>query len=257
MHLPGGITFRQPPKSVIPIDGNVIHRVRGFPQQAVGIVDITVYRYDALGRLTECYTPGEMRSGVVYNTLARYEYDAASRLTRELHFIDSVRLNHPEGEYVSISYTYNSDGTIRERNDSAGGITTFTYDRVGNITQEEVRVDELRVRVTQYSYDSLNRVAQQRVFVDRSDIFGQEAVGQMSLSTSFTYDRNGNLLTSTDARGIQTKFTYDALDRLLSTSVPGTNENGASFAITTENTYDNMGNIITQRDERGGLTRNT
>lgn len=52
-------------------------------------------------------------------------------------------------------------------------------------------------------------------------------------------------------------YTYDHMDKLLSTSTPGLDENNIPVAITTSNTYDWAGKILTQTDARGNITRYT
>src|SRR5262249_29408563 len=61
-------------------------------------------------------------------------------------------------------------------------------------------------RVTQYAYDKLGRLTQTRV-----DPAGINA------TTSYTYDKNGNVGTKTDADGNSTLYAYDADDRLVYT----------------------------------------
>ncbi len=79
----------------------------------------------------------------------------------------------------------------------------------------------------------------------------------MVLTSSYTYDLNGNVLTSTDENGTVTTNTYDLMDRLLTTSQPGIDETGASVTITTSKTYDWAGKILTSTDALNQVTTYT
>jgi RHS repeat-associated protein len=78
---------------------------------------------------------------------------------------------------------------------SVSSPTNYTYDALGNLTQ-----------ITQggqtrsFTYSSLSRLL--------------SATNPESGTFQYAYDPNGNLLTKTDARGISTTHTYDALNRV-------------------------------------------
>src|SRR5262249_15060826 len=68
----------------------------------------------------------------------------------------------------------------------------------------------------------------------------------------FAYDGNNNKVLFTDANGNQTKYTYDAADRMLK-QIDGL---GSSVEATTSYSYDNLGNVVSIKDGRthGGPT---
>jgi YD repeat-containing protein len=68
------------------------------------------------------------------------------------------------------------------------------------------------VLYTEYQYDFRGQLSQQTVF-SGVDLDGD---GQQGLSTQFTYDMQGRLLTTTSADSRQSVFAYDGLGRVLS-----------------------------------------
>jgi len=59
-------------------------------------------------------------------------------------------------------------------------------------------VDQAGTR-TEYGYDGLGRLTEVRQFLDGE-----------TLTTSYTYDSQGNKLTQTDAEGRTTRWSYDS-----------------------------------------------
>ncbi len=68
----------------------------------------------------------------------------------------------------------------------------------------------------------------------------------------YTYDGNGNVLTSTDANGNTITYTYDGNNNVLSKSAQ---LNGT--AVTTSYTYNSFGEVLTMTDPLGNTTTNT
>lgn len=99
------------------------------------------------------------------------------------------------------------------------------YDTLGNLT-------------------TVNQGGQTRTFAYTSLSRLSSAVNPESGTISYVFDKNGNLIQRTDARSIQTDYTYDALNR-----VSARNYSDSTPAVTY--TYDNATNA------RGKLTRVT
>ena len=71
--------------------------------------------------------------------------------------------------------------------------------------------------------------------------------------TKYSYDHDGNLLSTTDPDGDTTWTDYDALDRPIKTvSADGSGPNDTHYATTT--TYDAVGNVTSVTDPDGNVT---
>jgi len=101
----------------------------------------------------------------------------------------------------------------------------YSYDALGRLTKvtEEDSQGNLNVETT-YEYDVLDRL-RRIVQGSQTRTFVYDSLGRLtsethpeSGTTVYGYDDNGNLTTRIDARGIVTTNTYDALNRLVSSS---------------------------------------
>src|SRR5208283_1961282 len=94
----------------------------------------------------------------------------------------------------------------------AGGIanatplyTTTVYDKDGNV----LSVTDPRGITTSYAYDALGRQTEE---IDEYTLAGGIA-NATPLYTTTVYDKDGNVLSVDDPRGITTSYAYDALGR--------------------------------------------
>ncbi|MFC4314274.1 RES domain-containing protein [Steroidobacter flavus] len=155
--------------------------------------DRTVTSYDAFGRVFNVYDP--------YNRLTTYRYDEANRL---------MIVTTPES--IVIGTEFNRHGQVLEVR-AAGGTTTYSYDRDGQLTH---------------------------VSDDRGTL------------ESRSYDSGGRQITTTDANGVVTRFTYDAANRVLSRI-----EDVGGLSLTTTYTYDGLGRVTAVVEPSGRRTDTT
>ena len=110
-------------------------------------------------------------------------------------------------------------------------ITKFAYDGMGNLTYVSTSPD----RATIYTYDLLGRKV-------REDIAGSNV-----LETKFTYDGLDQLVSVTDPRNLVTNYSVDGRGYRSQLSSPDTKK--------TDYSVDEAGNVLTMTDARGKTTR--
>ena len=143
--------------------------------------------------------------------------DEKGRATRKNYdeWDNLTRVLYPDGTFVSYEYEHTFSRRIRET-DENGIATAYVYDDIGNLTRKIEAVDTADERITTY-----------------------------------TYDADGNLLTTTrladaDTAAAETVMAYDALGNVISITDP---EGG----VTRFTAHDIMGNVLTKEDARGKL----
>ena len=200
---------------------------------------VTAMAYDVRGRL-EARTVNA--DGALAETTA-FDYDSVGQL---------VRTTMPDGS--SLRYQYDAAHRLTEIADSLGNVIQYTLDAMGNRIKEDTFDPSDRLQRTQRRiYDVLNR--------RYNDI---DASGQR---TTYSYDPNGNLKTSTDALNRSTVQNYDSLNRLTTSTDPagGIIRYGYDakdrltsvqdpINLTTTYTYDALGNLVKLTSPDTGIT---
>ena len=257
---------------------------------------VTTGTYDALGRLTQVWEPGRVQGTHTPTTKFAYTVRSTGQ-----NAVTTQTLNWDGSAYVSSSVIY--DGMLRPRqtqspsadranagrlvtdtfydsrglvsmsnepwfttggvgttvvasNDAKPGSTVFTYDGAGRATKEEFRIAGTPKWATTTSYGGdrvvTNPPTGGTATVTISDARGRTSVQRQFLSdepsgsfqdTKYTYDAADRLVGMTDPAGNDWKYTYDLRGRQVTSSDP---DKG-----TTTTTYDNAGQVVTTKDARG------
>jgi YD repeat-containing protein len=212
-------------------DGQVIVR-----HEAFGTADAhtTRFEYDAIHRLVRqtaadgvvtalAYdATGNLRSRSVGAGLAgvrteSFEYDRNNRVTARLS---------PLGERTS--YAYDGTGNRAQMTDALGRITDYAFDRNKRLLTE-----------------TLPTVAQGAAFVRHTVVHQYDGAGNRIATTDenghtsrFAFDRENRLAMATDANGIQTIYSYDARNNLVSVAVGATAHTDAAGTVIVDSLAD-------------------
>jgi RHS repeat-associated protein len=170
--------------------------------------EVVTYEYDERGRRQTVILPGERRSSITYDTLGNleritdfngktisYTYNSYNRITSKLL-----------PNQTPTNYTYNLDGLLETTTDSRG-TTTYKYDERGRLIS---RTDPYGPYIAtnkptiEYSYDELGRISCVKT-----------AIG----NTIYTYDEDNRLKTVTAPQGETTTYHYDKLGNLIRTEL--------------------------------------
>ena len=216
---------------------------------------VTSMGYDALERLTSVDDPAEGLISRVFNEAGEvvshingdgethgFVYDNVSRLTQT---------TDPEG-FVK-SFSYDSRDNIQTVTDGRGGVTAFGYDGLDRMTTRTNPIGETMTR----SYDGRDNLAElvrEDGALERAiyDGLGRRIEVQTPGNTLlYSYDPRGNLTSAADDDSRVT-FTYDARNRLETTSTDGTI--GLQPAVTLTYTYDELDRRMSMSDSLGGTT---
>lgn len=231
----------------------------------------TNYTYDEAGRRVSMTNP----SG--YNTF--YEYDLNGNLKKTTnHLGNETTYDYDENNnLVKITdalhhetvFTYDLKDQLLKKQDGAGNFETYTYDALGrrtSITDANNNVTTMQydgngnliktltpLSTINYEYDekgSLIKIidARNNIVDKKYSFMGQlaETKDQLLQTTIYSYWKDGNIFSRTDANGTRTEYFYDDLARL--TSIHYSDAANISFE------YDNKGNLKKMTDALGDTT---
>lgn len=191
--------------------------------------------FDSLGRITKVRTPDNAEINTTYSGNSITVTDQAGKSRRSILNAarQMIRIDEP-----------NSGGTLGPVA-SPSQPTYYKYNALGKMTRVQQGSQN-----RYFMYDSLGRILR---------VFQPEQETNISLNTSgnpdnnswtagFTYDNNGNVLTTTDAKGTMITSTYDALNRPLTRTY-------SDGTPTVTNYYDGQGLPSVPNYSKGKLTR--
>jgi RHS repeat-associated protein len=197
-------------KTIVDGFGRTISVIKGHDSTTISEVD-TQYAPCAcspLGKISKVSQPYAPGATPVWTS---YTYDGRGR---------PVTVVAPDGSTTRYAY----QGNTTTVTDPAGKWKTYTADASGNtVTVTEPNPSGGANFVTSYTYNGINKLTkavltrpegtQPRSFVWNGNDLTSETNPE-SGTTTYTYDNAHHLHTRTDAKGQQTKYSYDAYERL-------------------------------------------
>jgi RHS repeat-associated protein len=178
-----------------------------------------LYDYDSMGLLKNM-TDGN-------GHVSTFTYDSRG-------YQKSVR--NPEGD--EVKYVWSVRGQKLSETDGNGNITTYTYD-----SSDRMKTKRLNNRLWTYTYENGGRNRTETDPRMHSTSYSYDTQGRLLETTNaksdtftYTYDLNGNKLSENDFGGHVTTFSYDAANRLRTKTEP--------LGKVTTYDYDNVGNVL-------------
>ncbi|RLJ15763.1 hypothetical protein DJ030_18000 [bacterium endosymbiont of Escarpia laminata] len=232
-----------------------------------GLGNRTEYTYNVLGKVTRIDYPDGAAS--VYGYDADYNRDAVTDLNGNTvnYLFDAanriIHVGYPDGS--NRVKHYDSTGNLVVEIDEAGNRTDHTYDSTGRRTSTtqplvyDAVADANTQPLTVYEYDANgNRTAVVDANGNRTDYtFDAENHKTHTLypdgnTAASVYNPAGKETSSTDPMGLTTEYEYDALNRLLQSSLPppmaGDPSSDTLFG------FNEAGNLVSQTDANGHTT---
>jgi RHS repeat-associated protein len=210
-------------------------------QTSVNALGQTTHITDPLGHVAQQGYDGLGRTTVLTDALGHvtrggYDADGVLRWRQGPDGDLTVTLVDGVGHARAVVAHY-QDGVVGPSEASDTDlISSFTYDQAGRVTQQ-VEPDG---HTTHYRYDLMDHLIE--VVENAASITCSNP--PCNATTRYTYDRAGNQVAITDARGNVRRFTYNAADELVYTS--GAADSGLIHE------YDTLGRLVSTTDPRGG-----
>lgn len=156
----------------------------------------TTYSYDALGRTLSVKQPDGSTVKTAYATSCLPNTNAYGATATDEAGKARTTCTDALGRLVNVFE--DPSGLNYE--------TDYQYDVLGNLLNVTQKGGSTQAnwRLRNFSYDSLSRLT--------------SAANPESGTVLYSYDLNGNVISKTDARGVQTTMKYDTLNRLISKS---------------------------------------
>jgi RHS repeat-associated protein len=198
----------------------------------------TAYEHDPVtGASTAVFDPRDPK-----NTRIEYEYDA---------FGNTTRVTYPDG--AVIEHEYDAHGRLEATTDVAQNTTEYRYTPDGLLAEATQQLSDGGTAHTAYSYDDHGRVTRLDRGNGSSTAYTYTAIGQVDTESTghadgrrserrYTYEPTGNLTTRTDTTtttdgtksATTTAYTYDAFDRLITSTIHDGDTTDSPVSSTTE-----------------------
>ena len=164
----------------------------------------TLFAYDLIGHLTSITDANKHATSYSYDPVGNLTLvtDALGHKTSYSYDGNNNLTSITNGNNHVINYTYDAANRLLMTTSPLAETTSYSYDANGNI----VALKDANGKTNAFAYDSDNRLTG----INYSD----------GTSVAYTFDGDGDRLSMADSHGT-TSYTYDALNRVLSTVFPG------------------------------------
>ena len=129
--------------------------------------------------------------------------------------------------------------------DSTGAAVEYGYNSINQRTKEKRRLSDGLYQIFLWKYDAAGRMVEQSSSIDRPD------GGQGFATTTYSYDKSGNITRIQTATGGEILREYDAVDRLIAETH---REKASGIHNRSLFSYDKAGNLVGITDSLGRRT---
>jgi RHS repeat-associated protein len=212
------------------------------------------YKYDGLNRVTEQWSSIDATT-FAYTSMT---YDKKGNVVESRSGVDAVALWGIPTTFITANVTYYANGLKESISDADGRQTLYFFDNDNRLVRTEQKVSATEVRITENEYNGNGQMIASKIHVRAGDIEGNDYSdnADLLLTSTSTYDKNGNVLTTTTPAGVTMTYIYDLLNRVIGTSVSNIDETGTLATVTTSATYRWDGQMLSATDENGNTTEN-
>jgi YD repeat-containing protein len=185
------------------------------------------------------------------NYVTEYQYDAASRLTKQIRHASNgytindsttqaslaAQIGAPLPSAAVIGYTYDTAGRLTDTTNPTNSVTHLVLDAVGQATDTIIAYNvPAEASTTRRVFDKAGRVQSET-----------RAFGTLeATTTSYQYDGMGRARFVTDGRNVTTEYIYDGLGHVIHEIQPL----NATQTAHTYKEYDRFGNLVKLTDPR-------
>ena len=214
------------------------------------------FEYDLSGNLTAEKAYVKSDNTYDYYKLVKSKYDEAANILSSETFEYKTPKGSLAGQETSMGdrvvYTYDKNGRTTKVSGPMEREAINEYDKKGNLVTKKEKISDGNYRVSRNEYDVQSRPITQALLVETSDIennylrnaeFDNEYTTKVKAKTTYTYYKDGQLKTKTDAYGNTIEFKYD-LDKKVK-------EKTNALKKTTIYNYDLNGNLIEEKNAKG------
>ena len=189
---------------------------------------ITSYSYDGESRIVTMTDPNGNVTHTLYTPdgLVRRETDAVGNVTEYLYDANRQQAQVTIGAQLApglrrvLKFSYDEENQLVAQVDAMGFVTRQAHDAAGNV----VALADANGHATQFEFDRNNRLIKETrpqldgqaapyTVLHRYDANGNEieTIDENGHATRFWFDKDDNRVLVSDANGIETAFSYDAL----------------------------------------------
>ena len=215
---------------------------------------VATYAYDNAGNLISVTEPNGVKTTYTYDELDRLTSVKVTSAGGQLISSDTYTLDDLGRRVADDGFQLQTDGTLDEVR------VSWAYDALGRLV-EEASTDITGERpelsyTTTYSYDLVGNILTEATttsagtvtttFTYNGDDELVEAESSSGSATDYTYDANGSLIETMVDGQIAATYSYDLQNRMDGSTTYSTNSAGQLIAVSGTYTYDPAGNLVKQ-----------